>query len=262
MTVGTLKKMHVTLANPVEYALPIGEQLIQLNAYIGQFISLEFTGIIECTSCGVVTKKSYAQGHCFNCMQRKASCDLCIMKPELCHHHKGTCREPEWGLHNCMTKHTVYLANSSGLKVGITHRYKEHTRWIDQGAIEAIEIAEVPSRLTSGKLEVFIAQSVADKTNWRKMLKNETEHIDLVAARDDIFKSFPKEFIEYQLTDTEMTSIEYPVLEYPTKVTSLNFDKTPLIEGTLKGIKGQYLILDSGVLNIRKFTGYKISFND
>ncbi len=258
MTIGNIRKLHTEYKSPVEYSLPLGDTLIHLNPYIGRKLTLEFTGIIECTNCGVKTKKSYAQGHCFNCMQSKASCDMCIMKPELCHHHQGTCREPEWGLKNCMDKHTVYLANSSGLKVGITHRYREITRWIDQGAVAAIEIAEVPTRLHSGQLEVALKNFVADKTNWRKMLKNDIEDIDLIEARDYIFKKFPPEFDQYKMVDSEVKHIEYPVLEYPTKVTSFNFDKTPIVEGILKGIKGQYLIFEHGVINIRKFTGYKV----
>ena len=61
--------------------------------------------------------------------------------------------------------------------------------------------------------------------------------------------------------DAGLANIHYPVLRYPEKVSSFNFDKTPLVEGVLWGIKGQYLILDTGVINVRKFGGYKISFS-
>ena len=58
-----------------------------------------------------------------------------------------------------------------------------------------------------------------------------------------------------------ITEIAYPVKEYPTKITSLGFDKNPKIEGTLLGIKGQYLIFDTGVINMRKHQGYKIQIS-
>jgi hypothetical protein len=51
------------------------------------------------------------------------------------------------------------------------------------------------------------------------------------------------------------------VIKYPTKVVSLNFDKTPVISGVLEGIKGQYLLLDVGVLNIRKFSSYNLTLS-
>ncbi|MGL1936427.1 MAG: DUF2797 domain-containing protein [Fibrobacterales bacterium] len=262
MITGTLKKMHTTFATPIEYGLPIGGTIIKLNPYIGKAITLTFNGIISCAACGTRTKKSFAQGHCFSCMQKLASCDICILKPELCHHHKGTCRQPEWGLMNCMNRHAVYIANSSGLKVGITHRYKEKTRWMDQGAVQAVEIAEVPTRLDSGKLEIAIAEHIADKTNWRKMLKNEVSELDLKAEREEIFKIIPDEFKQFLLKDAEPVEIVYPVEEYPSKIVSHNFDKEPVVHGILKGIKGQYLIFDTGVINIRKFTGYTVTFSE
>ena len=64
------------------------------------------------------------------------------------------------------------------------------------------------------------------------------------------------------LKNDEIITINYPVTKYPEKVKSLSFDKTPIIEGTLVGIKGQYLIFEEGkVVNLRKHTGYSISVN-
>ena len=37
-------------------------------------------------------------------------------------------------------------------------------------------------------------------------------------------------------------------------------DRYQEIRGVLNGIKGQYLLLSSGVLNIRKFGGYEVTF--
>ena len=63
------------------------------------------------------------------------------------------------------------------------------------------------------------------------------------------------------LTDSQPIEISYPVDAYPTKVVSFDLDKTPVVEGTLRGIKGQYLILDTGVINLRKYTAYQLAIS-
>lgn len=266
---GNIEKMVTTLKSPVEYQLPIGETIVNMNALIGSSIKLTHTGEINCIACGRKTSKSYNQGYCYPCFQSLAQCDMCIMKPETCHYFKGTCREPQWGEEHCLQDHFVYLANSSGIKVGITRGSQVPTRWMDQGASQALPIFKVKDRLTSGKLEVIIKNHVSDRTDWRKMLKGEAEPKDLIAIRDELVTISTKEINALdkelgngglQLLDNEqIVEINYPVESYPTKVSSLNFDKTPEIEGELKGIKGQYLILNGGVLNMRKFGGYKIT---
>jgi hypothetical protein len=153
------------------------------------------------------------------------------------------------------------LANSSGVKVGITRQKNIPSRWIDQGAVSALPILAVDTRLKSGELEMALKQFVSDKTNWRKMLKNETTPINLVSIRDELLAQI-KDTIKStnaQILNAETLEINYPVVEYPSKINSLNFDKTPIITGVLKGIKAQYLILDLGVLNIRKFSSYNIT---
>lgn len=266
---GNLRKMHVELSTPVAYALALGDERLPLNDVLGAAMRLEFAGEIHCTACGRKTAKSFNQGYCFPCSQRLAQCDICIVRPEKCHYAEGTCREPKWGEAHCNQPHHVYLANSSGLKVGITRETQVPTRWIDQGASQALSIFRVASRHQSGRLEVLLKQHVADRTDWRRMLKGESEPVDLRAQRDslladcrDELESLRKELGEGSLTDFEdgtPVSLQYPMLNYPAKVSSLSFDKTPCIEGMLQGIKGQYLILDSGVLNMRKFTGYRVT---
>ena len=268
---GHLRKMVTSLESPVQYQFPLDDELIPLNKYIGKKISLKYEGEIHCIECGRKTSKSYNQGFCYPCFQSLAQCDMCIMKPETCHYHEGTCREPEWGEEHCMQDHYVYLANSSGIKVGITRGSQIPTRWIDQGASEALPIFKVSERLLSGKVEVAIKNHVSDRTDWRKMLKGNPEHVDLASKRDELIKASAKELkaIEKEFGKSEITfleneeqiSIDFPVDSYPEKVKSFNFDKTPEIEGLLQGIKGQYLILDSGVINIRKFAGYKVTFS-
>jgi len=266
--VGHLRKMHSTLASPVEYRLPLDEHLEPLNPYIGQAITLRATGQIHCIACGRKTNKSYSQGHCYPCSQSLAACDLCIMKPETCHYDEGTCREPEWGDEHCMQPHYVYLANSSGIKVGITRHNQVPTRWIDQGASQALAILKASHRHLSGLVEVALKKHVSDRTDWRRMLKAVPEPVDLEGKRDELLTATAPELAalreQYgaeaiiEIDASTSASIDYPVNEYPTKVSSLNFDKTPEISATLMGIKGQYLIFDKGVINIRKFSGYEI----
>ena len=240
-----------------------------MNALIGQNITLRFSGEIHCQACDRRTKKSYSGGFCFPCSQSLARCDLCIMKPETCHYAAGTCREPHWGEEFCMQDHYVYLANSSGIKIGITRGTQIPTRWIDQGAIQALAIFKVKTRYQSGLVEVIFKAHIADRTDWRKMLKGLTTNINLVAKRNELTAECTQEITELQhrfgdgeitpLLHEEVVEINYPVNKYPETIKSHNFDKVAEISGVLHGIKGQYLILDSGVLNIRKFSGYHIT---
>lgn len=265
---GNLRKMKVELMNPVQYQLPLTDQFVDLNPLIGQFVKLVFTGNIACVHCHRSIKKSFNQGFCYPCFISLAQCDMCIMKPETCHYDQGTCREPSWGEEFCYQPHFVYLANSSGIKVGITRHTQIPTRWIDQGAIQALPIAKVKSRHVSGLLEVAIAQHVSDKTSWQRMLKNQVEIVDLKLKRDEllsvcepeieeIMQQFGDDAIEF-LADEQEVDINFPVEIYPEKVKSFNFDKVAEVAGILQGIKGQYLLFDTGVINIRKFSGYEV----
>lgn len=246
----------------------------KLNDLLGKTIKLEFQNDIACVSCGRSIKKTFSQGYCFPCLQNLPETDTCIIKPELCHFDEGSCRDSEWGEKHCNIAHSIYISLTSGVKIGITRQHQEKTRWVDQGAVKALRIASVDRRKTAGLLEVEIAKNMADKTNWRNMLKNEYEDQDLTEVRDRIFEEYEDllcEFMEqdaYKVNLDEALALEesqpvqeisYPVLEYPTKVRSHNFDKNPIVEGTLLGIKGQYLLLDTGVINLRKFGGYKVA---
>lgn len=265
---GNVRKMQSVLDQTVRYSLPLGDTQVELNALIGQSIKLTYAGVINCVACGRKSNKTFNQGYCFPCFRSLAQCDSCIMSPEKCHFHEGTCREPEWGEQNCMIDHFVYLANTSALKVGITRHSQIPTRWVDQGAVQALPIARVSSRRLSGLLEVAIGQSVADKTAWQTMLKSQPEPLDLYAARDELLDQY-KDVIAglhaefgvqalQTLPEAHVFEITYPVSTYPDKVKALNFDKQAVVEGRLVGIKGQYLIFDCGVLNVRKFGGYHL----
>ncbi len=263
--------MRAKLDKPVQYELLLSDQAMPLNPVIGKPIKLTYTGKIFCVHCGRATKKSFNQGYCYPCFISLAQCDMCIMKPETCHYAAGTCREPAWGEAFCMQTHYVYLANSSGIKVGITRQNQIPTRWIDQGAVRALPIFKVQSRYLSGLVEVVIAKHISDKTSWQQMLKNNVEEIDLSAKRDelmmtcktelaDITQRFGAQAIEC-LPDENPVDIHYPVNRYPDKVKSFNLDTNPEVSGILEGIKGQYLLLDSGVINLRKYSGYELEFS-
>ena len=265
---GIVRKMRSRLGQPVSYSARLGDNEITLNPLIDQQLKLIFSGDIYCIHCNRKTNKSFNQGYCYPCFQKLAQCDSCIIPPERCHLEQGTCREPAWGEKYCMQDHIVYLANSSGLKVGITRATQVPTRWIDQGATQALAIMRVRSRLQSGTLEMAFKQHVADKTNWRDMLKGKAAELDMAGERDRLLAACEEDINE--LTDRfgffaisvlkgiDPVSIDYPVQAYPEKITSLNFDKGQVVSGTLKGIKGQYLIFDSGVINLRRFSGYEV----
>lgn len=265
---GIVRKMRSRLGQPVSYSARLGDNEVALNPLIDQQLKLVFSGSIYCIHCNRKTNKSFNQGYCYPCFQKLAQCDSCIIHPERCHFEQGSCREPAWGEKYCMQDHIVYLANSSGLKVGITRATQVPTRWIDQGATQALAIMRVRSRLQSGTLEMAFKQHVADKTNWRDMLKGKAAELDMAGERDRLLAACEEDIKELMarfgffaisvLKGIDAVSIDYPVQAYPEKITSLNFDKEPVVSGTLKGIKGQYLIFDSGVINLRRFSGYEV----
>ncbi len=266
---GALEKMRVHMASlhggVVSYKLVVGDE--QLDLQPGQSIRIRFDGAIQCRNCKRPTRKSFQQGYCYPCVTRLAACDLCIVKPERCHYAAGTCREPAWGEQHCMVPHWVYLANSTGIKVGITRASQGATRWMDQGAVAALPVFEVGSRHYSGLLEVLFAEHVPDKTQWRALLKGDAEPVDLIGCRDRLLETCREKIHELeQLFPGACRSLDlpeyhfvYPVLRYPEKVSSLSLDRQNLIHGEIWGIKGQYLLLDSGVLNIRAMTSYMVA---
>ena len=268
---GHLAKMQVELDQQVQYFLPLDDHREPLNALLGKQIRLEYLGDIHCVHCGRRSKKSFSQGYCYPCFTKLPQCDTCIMSPEKCHYEQGTCRDPSWGEEYCFTDHYVYLANSSGVKVGITRGSQIPTRWIDQGATQAMPIFRVKSRYQAGLIEDCLREHVADRTHWQKMLKGNSDPVNLEEIRDCIIaksesglSAIEQKFgllAIQRLYHQQIVDINFPVLEFPEKVKSLNFDKQPIVEGVLQGIKGQYLILDTGVINIRKFTAYNVQFS-
>lgn len=253
-----IQKMPVQLGQPVEYFIPADSETIKVNDLIGKKIKVQFEGEIECTKCGRPTKKSFGQGFCFPCFRDAPENAECIVRPELCRGHLGEGRDPEWEEKYHNQPHTVYLALTDVVKVGVTRGGNELTRWIDQGAWKAIKLAEVPYRQLAGEIEVELKANFKDKTNWQRMLKGASdESVDLLEEKEEAARLLPEPLQEYISDDDDIYEFDYPVNVYPEKVKSINIDKERGFEEVLKGIRGQYLIFESDkVINLRKYSGY------
>jgi len=260
-----LEKMRIEAGDPLRYFLPLdapdSASDLLMNALIGSSLKLRHTGEIRCMACARSTRKSYGQGHCYVCFKRLARCDLCVMAPHRCHYAKGTCREPEWGESFCMQPHIVYLANSSSLKVGITREGGELGRWRDQGALQGRILARAQTRQAAGELEVKLAKTLGDRSQWRALVSGDAELLDLDAAAEQARALVPEPgpLVRYvdPSADTKTLKLQYPVSQWP-PIVRLNFKKSAAVEGILLGIKGQYLLFDTGVFNVREHTGYEV----
>lgn len=244
----------------IQYFLNLdGSPVCSLNELIGQELTLSFQGRIFCISCGAKTRKTFSDGLCYRCFIKLPQGDMCILKPHQCHFHKGTCRDEEWALRHCFINHTLYLSRSSSIKIGITRQEQQFTRWVDQGANEAAVIGTFPNRFEVGKAEFAISSELKDRTNWRDMLKNDVtespfeEHFE--KARDLLNDEQKAMLVE----DLKIYKFNYPVNRYPEKVKSFKLDKVSFFSKELSGIKGQYLIFEDEVINLRSHTGYEIS---
>ena len=259
---GNIRKMEVFHKEPVEYQLPLGSQKISMNQLLGKQINMTYMGTINCIRCGRETNKSFAQGFCYPCFATAPETEECVLRPELCRAHLGEARDMDYATKHCLTEQVVYLSLTSGLKVGVTRSSQVPVRWIDQGAVKAIELARTPNRFTAGELEVALKAHMSDKTNWRKMLTGPGPvDIDLTEEKGRIVELVPDHLKSHVTDNNRVYEFTYPVELYPEKIKSLNFDKEPEISGVLSGIKGQYLLFeDNRVINMRKFGGYLIRF--
>ena len=259
---GVLNKMQTEWSSPIEYYLVFQNNFINLNQVLDRQIKISFVDY-QCLNCGG-HKKIFRQGFCYDCFYASPAVGDWIMRPELSTAHLGIAdRDLEYESKVQIQPHIVYLASSSDVKVGVTRKTQVPTRWIDQGATKAIPIVEVPNRYLAGITEVALKENFTDKTNWRKMLQNDIIDVDLLAIRNTLAEKLPQEVQAYfASTSAELCQLNYPVLEFPTKIKSLNLDKTPSYQGVLKGIKGQYLLFDDGtVFNIRTYEGYVVQID-
>jgi len=255
---GNLLKMGTRQNQRVDYYLNIGSEQVYMNDLIGRKVSLHYGHQINCIRCGRKTSKSFFQGYCYPCFVSAPETDACIVHPEKCQAHEGISRDMEWSKTHCLIDHYVYLAVSSGLKVGVTRYNQIPTRWIDQGAHQAIRLARTPNRYLAGLIEVELKQHLADKTNWQQMLKGMVKReVDLLEEKQKAMALLSENLQQYVSDVDDITTIQYPLDEHPVKVKSISFDKTSDYTGILSGIKGQYLIFADGqVFNVRKHNGY------
>jgi len=258
---GVLQKMQSEIGSPIQYYLVFEGDFIHMNTLLNAEITLRFIKF-QCLNCGE-NRPIYRQGFCKSCFFDIPAAGDWIMRPELSTAHLDKeDRDLAYEKKVQLQPHIVYLANSSNVKVGVTRKTQVPTRWIDQGAHEAIEILEVPNRYLAGVAEVALKEHVSDKTNWRKMLSNTIEDADLTVWREKLKPFIPQEAAQYYLAHNSEIQLNFPVLEYPGKVKSLNLVKTPEYQGVLKGIKGQYLIFDNGtVFNVRANEGLYVSID-
>lgn len=254
---GDLEKMRVAAGIPITYRL--GEDF-DVNALIGQRINMTFTGNIHCCVCGKKIPKVYGEGYCYPHFRDDPANAPCVVRPELCEAHEGRGRDPDWERDHHVTPHVVYLADSGGIKVGVTRAANTPSRWIDQGAHRALVIAETPYRQLAGQIEVSLKGEFGDKTNWRRMLSGACDGaVDLVAARARAGEVLASDLAAYLTLDAEPVTLAYPLGCPPGKVQSINLTKTPEVEARLEGIRGQYLIFEGGlVFNVRRHTGFEV----
>ena len=266
--IGNIRKMSSFLKEEVHYHLPLFNNLdpnhfIELNQFIGSTINISHSGVINCIVTGKKIPKTYGEGMSYDSFKESPLAVESIIRPELSKIHEGIAlRDYDWEMKHHMQPHIVYLSKTAGNKVGVTKDSQIPTRWIDQGAVEALVIARTPYRQAAGLIEISLKKHISDKTNWRKMLQNELNFDSLEIIRDDLVNKLDDDLKKYLVKDEKLHFINFPVIKYPTKVKSLTLDKNPTIEEKLLGIKGQYLLFDNDlVFNVRRHSGYSIKLS-
>ena len=257
---GQLRKMTHEADDPIRYFLNLDEKPTPLNPALDRPFSIRFLNKITCVECGRSIKKTYDQGYCFPCARDLPENAMCSVRPEKCEHESGDEQDREFFRTHCNLDHFVYLSLTSAVKVGVTRHRNIPSRWIDQGAVQGLVIAKTPQRKLAGQIEVALAKHMADKTNWRKMLKGEVDEVDLPDFRENVWGWVPEDMKTYLLKQEPVHALNYPVLSVPPKIVSHNLDKENELSGRLAGIKGQYLILENRVINLRKYSGYHVEF--
>ncbi len=258
---GQILKMTTQNGTPIQYFLNLSHDLINVNQLIGKTLKINHIGY-ECVNCGS-DQKIYRMGFCKKCFFESPYASDTIIRPELSTAHLGIGeRDLEVEQSIQLVPHIVYLAYTGEVKVGVTRETQIPTRWIDQGATFALPIAKTTNRYEAGMIEVALKEHIADKTNWKKMLEDDFEDdLDLADFRERIKEHFPENFQNFYTMEHEMMRLDYPY-EAPEKITSFTLDKTPEFEGTLIGIKGQYLAFEGGkFINIRGHEGYVIELD-
>lgn len=253
---GYLRELDHEVLQPVAYTLRLGDEQEAVNDWLGKTVTISYLNEKRCIVCHRKVSKLYQGGYCFPCVTTLAETDLCIVKPHECHFHLGTCRDETFAASHCMIPHYVYLSVSSQAKVGITRKDRQWRRWVDQGATSALLLAQVPTRKEAGELEMEIARTMPDKTDWRKLVKGIYADVDLPSMATTIAASVDPKWHPFLLHDSVVHTFSYPVMPDRTPIAkSFSLDKTPHVTGVLIGVRGQYLLFDHGVFQVRKHAG-------
>ena len=256
-----LKKLDTRLNDPVTYLIGSGGTILNLNNLIGHEFEIIFKNKIVCSWCGKQTKKSFAQGYCYNCFVSCPETEACILRPELCKVQWGEARDLKWATEHHLQPHFVYLSYTSNFKVGVTRETQIPTRWIDQGALAAMAVMKVPNRHIAGVVEDFMKQFFSDRTKWDEMLSLVSAEIDFSESYALFKEKLPDEFHQYLIEKPEVQTISYPYQDIPAHIKNVNLEKDVNVKGILVGIKGQYMVFNDGrAINIRKYTGYVVDF--
>lgn len=255
---GQILKMTSYDDRPIQYYLNLSGDLIHMNELFGKELSIRHTGF-QCVNCGE-NKPIYRMGFCKNCFFESPYASDTIIRPELSTAHLGVGeRDLEVEKAIQLQPHTVYLAYTGDVKVGVTRNTQIPTRWIDQGATFALPIARTENRYEAGMIEVALKDHLPDKTNWKKMLQDDFEgEMDLADFQQKIKQYFPEDFQKFYSEGENLWKFDYP-FDKPEKVSSFTLDKKPEFTGKLTGIKGQYLGFQGGdFINVRGHEGYVI----
>ncbi|MHA6696699.1 DUF2797 domain-containing protein [Chryseobacterium sp. A301] len=256
---GQLIKMITQNASPIQYYLNLSHDLIHMNSLIGKTVEISHLGY-QCVNCQR-EEKIFRMGFCKKCFFESPYTSESIIRPELSKAHLGEGeRDLEVEKSIQLVPHIVYLAYTGEVKVGVTRESQVPTRWIDQGATFALPIARTENRYEAGMIEVALKSKLSDKTNYRRMLKDEYEEdLDLTQFRSEVQDLFPAEYAKFFNSEQDLWRLDYPY-EAPEKVTTISLEKKPSFTSVLKGIKGQYLAFEGGsVLNVRAHEGFVIA---
>ncbi|MFB6340768.1 DUF2797 domain-containing protein [Saccharicrinis sp. FJH62] len=254
-----LKKLDAQMGNPVSYSIGAAATLVRLNDLIGSEVEIVYKNKIVCSWCGKQTNKSFGQGYCYNCFVSCPETEECILRPELCKIQWGEARDLQWAADHHLQPHYVYLSFTSNFKVGVTRKTQVPTRWIDQGALAAMAVLEVPNRHIAGVVEDYMKQFFSDRTKWNEMLSIIYSDIYFSESYTMFLEQLPEEFNQYIIKDPQIQAITYPYQIVPNGLRNINLEKENTVKGTLAGIKGQYVVFKDGkAINIRKYTGYLV----
>ncbi len=259
-----LKKMRaVREAGRAHYYLDAGSMPIAVHAAVGKELSLEATGKRVCNGCQKEVEELFRMGYCRPCFFTHPAAGASLVSPEKSTAHLGIeDRDLAYEQALQLQPHVVYLAHTGAVKVGVTRAEQRETRWLDQGATEAIVLAKTTNRYEAGVLEVHLKNFFPDKTQWQSLVKGETPTgigTDWAAERAKALANFHPEWMQWIQEMEEPWRVDYPVVQYARKPSYLSLEKTPSFTGRLSGIRGQYLIFEDGrVFNVRGHEGHEV----